>query len=449
MPPKRKTTYTTPNESPAAKRRALRTSGPLVDTQPAEDDGSAYTGLNGGYWGTPSRRGARTLRRGDEGSLKENRRRSSASEPGSDGDSPDELLLSPSKSTSTATSRASSPDVAASARKTRELLTQAQASHRTSSPAGEEESPIKARALARTYGRGGRKSAVAAMVKDEDDEQGHTSPSKARAKSTIVVRRASTSPRKRGRSSVTIPEDNDEKTLPTIVVPMSSETEDASEAAEMKEPSPPPSPSKRAHKSTSKAVSKFATPRRTNKSAAAPDTSLAPAANEQSISQRSPRKKPVDGQPTEPLPPKTPTRKPLKDSSPPLDATSLVVPTAATSPTKASPTKATTTPSRRKATASAPPSPSKLPRVLPGELHPYLRTQKREILRVLCNPPNISEETEDEDAEPTTNELAYDQLSRLLQGTNERGEGNSCMIVGPRGSGKTAVSIYHTSFSTL
>ncbi len=37
------------------------------------------------------------------------------------------------------------------------------------------------------------------------------------------------------------------------------------------------------------------------------------------------------------------------------------------------------------------------------------------------------------------NDLAVAQLTDLLHGTIERGEGNSCLLLGPRGSGKTLV----------
>lgn len=47
---------------------------------------------------------------------------------------------------------------------------------------------------------------------------------------------------------------------------------------------------------------------------------------------------------------------------------------------------------------------------------------------------------DDEDAEPLSNEVAYEQLSNLLKGTVDRGEGNSCILMGPKGSGKTQVS---------
>lgn len=56
-------------------------------------------------------------------------------------------------------------------------------------------------------------------------------------------------------------------------------------------------------------------------------------------------------------------------------------------------------------------------------------------MAALRNPPEI--DTEDDQDE--TNELAYDDLCDLLTGSVVRGEGNSCMLIGPRGSGKTRV----------
>jgi hypothetical protein len=42
-----------------------------------------------------------------------------------------------------------------------------------------------------------------------------------------------------------------------------------------------------------------------------------------------------------------------------------------------------------------------------------------------------------------TNIAAFQQLKDLLVGTVSRGEGNSCFVLGPRGSGKTTVSRLH------
>lgn len=87
--------------------------------------------------------------------------------------------------------------------------------------------------------------------------------------------------------------------------------------------------------------------------------------------------------------------------------------------------------------------PTELPQEIPPHLHSCLDVQKRAILRALHhNAPkalygNEYEESEDEAA---TNEIAFQQLMNVLTGTVNRGEGNSCLILGPRGSGKTSVS---------
>ena len=59
-------------------------------------------------------------------------------------------------------------------------------------------------------------------------------------------------------------------------------------------------------------------------------------------------------------------------------------------------------------------------------------------MAALRNPPELDTEG-DQDETPSTNELAYDDLCDLLAGSVVRGEGNSCLLVGPRGSGKTRV----------
>ncbi|TDL29491.1 hypothetical protein BD410DRAFT_679314, partial [Rickenella mellea] len=43
------------------------------------------------------------------------------------------------------------------------------------------------------------------------------------------------------------------------------------------------------------------------------------------------------------------------------------------------------------------------------------------------------------DTEPPANNIALHQLTELLKGSVERGEGNSCLIIGPKGSGKTRI----------
>lgn len=79
-----------------------------------------------------------------------------------------------------------------------------------------------------------------------------------------------------------------------------------------------------------------------------------------------------------------------------------------------------------------PASPNKLP-FIPSQ-H-CLNAQKRQILRTIHNPPDLVDEDEE-----STNHTALKQLGDLLQGTVVRGEGNSCLLLGPRSSGKTRVS---------
>src|ERR1700722_9972527 len=84
-------------------------------------------------------------------------------------------------------------------------------------------------------------------------------------------------------------------------------------------------------------------------------------------------------------------------------------------------------------------SPSRLPRKLPEHLHSCLYAQKRAILRALQDPQGFRAD-EDTDDDVPTNDIAFQQLCELLNGTVTRGEGNSCLLIGPRGSGKTRVS---------
>jgi len=77
---------------------------------------------------------------------------------------------------------------------------------------------------------------------------------------------------------------------------------------------------------------------------------------------------------------------------------------------------------------------SALPASLARELQPFLVAQKTVSLGLLrgpcgANPGGAGEENE-----------AVNSLLSLLQGTIIRGEGNSCVVLGPRGSGKTTVS---------
>ncbi|KAL6309532.1 origin recognition complex subunit 4 C-terminus-domain-containing protein, partial [Sparassis latifolia] len=84
----------------------------------------------------------------------------------------------------------------------------------------------------------------------------------------------------------------------------------------------------------------------------------------------------------------------------------------------------------------------RLPHILPAYLHASLDRQKRSILESLQTLPHVEVEDAavDEDG-PSTTQIAYEQLSDLLKGTALRGEGNSCLVIGPRGSGKTRLAI--------
>ncbi|KAF7320146.1 AAA domain-containing protein [Mycena kentingensis (nom. inval.)] len=84
------------------------------------------------------------------------------------------------------------------------------------------------------------------------------------------------------------------------------------------------------------------------------------------------------------------------------------------------------------------PEPMHTPEPEPERAAPNLATclnaQKREILRALQRPYELAKL---DDASATS--VAVKQLTDLFSGTVTRGEGNSCLILGPRGSGKTSV----------
>lgn len=85
-----------------------------------------------------------------------------------------------------------------------------------------------------------------------------------------------------------------------------------------------------------------------------------------------------------------------------------------------------------------------LPHTLPSYLHACLAAQKRAILAALHCPTFINfSEHPNEECEASTNDIALQQLTALLTGTVGRGEGNSCLVMGPRGSGKTRVRIIY------
>ncbi|KAF8655314.1 hypothetical protein AX16_003211 [Volvariella volvacea WC 439] len=82
-------------------------------------------------------------------------------------------------------------------------------------------------------------------------------------------------------------------------------------------------------------------------------------------------------------------------------------------------------------------SADQLPRSLPPEFSPCLIRQKQNILNALRRPPLFHGLGDKDDDGPTMNEVACNQLKNLLDGTVNRGEGNSCLIMGPRGTGKS------------
>ena len=63
----------------------------------------------------------------------------------------------------------------------------------------------------------------------------------------------------------------------------------------------------------------------------------------------------------------------------------------------------------------------------------------RAILAAVADAFSCSISHAENDTKPHANAIAYKQLFLLLKGVTERGEGNSCLIIGPRGSGKSEV----------
>lgn len=86
---------------------------------------------------------------------------------------------------------------------------------------------------------------------------------------------------------------------------------------------------------------------------------------------------------------------------------------------------------------SPPPPPQSLPQVLPAHLTTCLRLQQRATLASLQTSSAFADE--DIDEPPSANATASRQLQDLLCGSVTRGEGNSCLFLGPRGSGKTKI----------
>jgi hypothetical protein len=86
------------------------------------------------------------------------------------------------------------------------------------------------------------------------------------------------------------------------------------------------------------------------------------------------------------------------------------------------------------------PSKSTLSRPLPERLHPFIIPQQRLVLKTLRSPPLFEVKPITLGDKGVLEAPPLQQLSDLLTGTCERGEGNSCLLLGPRGSGKTLVS---------
>ena len=80
---------------------------------------------------------------------------------------------------------------------------------------------------------------------------------------------------------------------------------------------------------------------------------------------------------------------------------------------------------------------------LPAYYRPCLRAQKQIIMTALRNAPELDLEG-DQGETPSTNGLGYDDFCDfrgLLTGSVVCGEGNSCSLIEPRGSGKTRVRL--------
>ncbi|KAI0081783.1 hypothetical protein K474DRAFT_1587114 [Panus rudis PR-1116 ss-1] len=78
-----------------------------------------------------------------------------------------------------------------------------------------------------------------------------------------------------------------------------------------------------------------------------------------------------------------------------------------------------------------------LPDELPDYLHACLQAQKRAALKSLYNLSAVPTVNDEDDEDIPANRIAYEQLNDLLKGTVLRAEGNSCIVTGPPGSGKT------------
>jgi origin recognition complex subunit 4 len=75
-----------------------------------------------------------------------------------------------------------------------------------------------------------------------------------------------------------------------------------------------------------------------------------------------------------------------------------------------------------------------LPQPLPSHLHDALSMQKLAVLSALKHPPYPDSGMEERNKSKKV-------LENLLKGSIERGEGNSCLVLGPKGCGKTRVRV--------
>jgi origin recognition complex subunit 4 len=71
---------------------------------------------------------------------------------------------------------------------------------------------------------------------------------------------------------------------------------------------------------------------------------------------------------------------------------------------------------------------------LPPRFHPCLDAQKNAILRNLRDTSKLFDSL-------SSDSTSIKQLEDLLMGTISRSEGNSCLLLGPRGSGKSKVPV--------
>ena len=147
----------------------------------------------------------------------------------------------------------------------------------------------------------------------------------------------------------------------------------------------------------------------------------------------SPAKLPNTLPPAIPVEPNTPSRSRASSQTPPGRKRRRCERTPSPEPPRLS------SPSKRVTRSGALTTPgTKRIAKLPVHYHPCLQAQKRAIMAALNNPPELDPEG-DQDKTPSSNELAYDDLRDLLTGSVVRGEGNSCLLMGPRGSGKSRV----------